>query len=50
MTIENIKVDKETIKSINSITEIISKTKNYDEFNILIKKHEKITILAKVLF
>ena len=39
---KNIKVDKETIKSINSITEIISKTKNYDEFNFLIKKHEKI--------
>ena len=39
---KNIKVDKETIKSVNSITEIISKTKNYDEFNFLIKKHEKI--------
>jgi len=38
----NIKVDKKTIKSINSITEIISKTKEYDEFNFLIKKHEQI--------
>ncbi len=37
-----IKVDKKTIKSINSITEIISKTKKYDEFNFLIKKHEQI--------
>ncbi len=36
------KVDKKTIESINSITEIISKTKKYDEFNFLIKKHEQI--------
>ncbi len=39
---KKIKVDKETIKSINLITEIISQTKNYDEFNFLIKKHEQI--------
>ena len=39
---ENIEVDEKTIKSINSITEVISKTKEYDEFNFLIRKHEQI--------
>ena len=39
---ENIEVDKKTIKSINSITEVISKTKEYDEFNFLIRTHEQI--------
>ena len=39
---ENLEVDKKTIESINSITEIISKTKEFDEFNFLIKKHEQI--------
>ena len=39
---ENIEVNEKTIKSINSITEVISKTKEYDEFNFLIRKHEQI--------
>ena len=39
---ENIEVDEKTIKSINSITEVISKTKEYDEFNFLIRTHEQI--------
>jgi len=39
---ENLEVDKKTIESINSITEIISKTKEFDEFNYLMRKHEKI--------
>jgi len=37
-----LKIDEKIIKSINSITEILSKTKDYEEFNFLIKKHEKI--------
>ena len=39
---KNIEVDEKTIKSINSITEVISKTKEYDEFNFLIRTHEQI--------
>ena len=39
---ENIEVNEKTIKSINSITEVISKTKEYDEFNFLIRTHEQI--------
>ena len=39
---ENIKVDENTIKSINSITDMMIKTKKIDEFNSLIRKHEQI--------
>ena len=39
---KKIKVDEKIIKTINSITKILSETKDFEEFNCLIKKHEEI--------